>query len=264
MAAAAATAAASASATDATNNKKQDKERVADYNPRWKGYIYIAFASLVCFASVSNVKDNPGNWGISLAIGIVTFTLSLLILVLDRFQLCFESFKFHKSYDGKLEGCTLIFFVCWWIAGVFIMTKAGGVAYSATNIYFSSWLALLASCYTLNEWSGSKDIVTVQELTALSTTLRGWYCLFFSSIVVMGSASDLHLQLHSSGPQEQASFAVALGVISFLVAGMFILAHYRFFSFLPVGTWTELLVTFFMLVFWTAGYVRLWLSGGIV
>lgn len=249
-----ATATTEVTTADTSDNKPQEQAKVLDYNPRGKGYIYIAFTSLVCFASVCNVKKGRNEYSISLAIGAVTFGLSVFILLLDRAQGCFESFKFHKSMDGKLEGFTLLFFVIWWVIGVCIMTQSGGIAYSAINVYFSSWLALGACCYTLNDWSGSKDIITIQELTALSMTLRGWYGLLFSSIVVMGSASDMHRFLISDGPTQEASFAIALGIISLIVSAMCILAHYRVLPFPPVGGFIELSITSILIILWILGY----------
>mmetsp|Transcript_27305 Transcript_27305/g.45478 ORF Transcript_27305/g.45478 Transcript_27305/m.45478 type:complete len:350 (-) Transcript_27305:84-1133(-) len=246
------------------NNKQVEQPKPTDHNPRFKGYIYIIFTSLVSFGSTSNIGTDEKYWGISVSIGVVTFTISLIIVALDRFQNCFESFKFHKAMDGKLEGFTLLFFFFWWIMGVYIMTRAGGIAYNATNIYVSGWLALFACGYNLNEWSGSKDIVTARELTAISTTLRGWYCLFFSSIVVLGSSAHLHSALDpSSGHAQEASFGVALGVLSFIVAGIYILAHYRFMPSIKVGGWMELIVTFFMILFWTVGVAILTQDGGV-
>lgn len=241
-------------AESSKNKQEAEQPKPTDHNPRFRGYVYILFTSLVSFSSISNIPRERRHWGISLSIGVVTFTLSLIIMALDRFQNCFESFKFHKAMDGKLEGYTLIFFFSWWIMGCCIMTKAGGIAYNATNIYCADWLALFACAYNLNEWSGSKDIMTIQELTAISTTLRGWYILFFSGLVVLGSSADLHNDLDpNSRHAQEASFGVALGVLSIIVAAIYILAHYRFLSRVKVGGWTELIVTFFMILFWIVG-----------
>jgi hypothetical protein len=240
-------------ATDAEGNK-QEQLKPTDHNPRFKGYVYILFTSLVSFSAVSNIPSDQKLWAISVSIGVVTFALSLIIMALDRFQNCFKSFKFHKAMDGKLEGYTLLFFFLWWITGVIIMTNSGGIAYNATNIYVSSWLALFACGYNLNEWSGSKDIVTIQELTAISTTLRGWYSLFFSGLVVLGSSADLHADMDpNSSHAQEASFGVALGLLSMLIAGFYILAHYRFMPKVKVGGWMELIVTIIMILFWVVG-----------
>ena len=244
--------------TNSTATKGQQQHEqplVSDNNPRWKGYAYLAFASLVCCASTGNVKEKSSEFVVSVAVGSVSFALSMIILLLDRFHGCFESFKFHRAHDGKLEGFFLMFFVMWWVLGVWIMTQSGGAGYFALNVYFSSWLSLLASCYTLNEWSGSKDIITIQELTALSATLRGWYCLLFSSLVVMGSGADMHRHLSEDGPKQQASFSVALGLISMIVASIYILAYYRILSFVPLSGCVELSVAGVMMVLWIIGYV---------
>jgi hypothetical protein len=71
-----------------------------------------------------------------------------------------------------------------WIIGTGYITRAGGIAYVATNIYFSSWFALFSCIYTLNEWSASKDILSITELTRLSATLKSWWVLTLTSMVV--------------------------------------------------------------------------------
>lgn len=119
-----------------------------------------------------------------MAFGVVTFTLSVLILIQDRSQKCLETFHFTKAREGYFEGGTLATFVAWWIVGAAYNTRAGGIAYVASNIYYSSWLALGSCIYTLNQWSASKDILSIAELTSLSATLKSWWVLFLSSLVV--------------------------------------------------------------------------------
>ena len=236
------------------NNRKAPLEQAnsnpTDTNPLWKGYSWLAFTSVVCCASASNLKYYEGSTALCITFASVSFGISVIILLLDRFQGCFESFKFHKAYDGKLEGFSLLFLAMWWIIGVAILTSSGGAAYSALNIYFSSWLSLLATCYTLNCWSGSQDILTLQELTALSPTLRGWYCLLFSSLVVMGSGVGMHLHLDEDGPKAQASFAISAGLISMIVAAILILSYYRILSFIAVGGFVELGITCILFLLW--------------
>jgi hypothetical protein len=241
--------------TIAGTNKTNETKNPAQYNPRWRGYIYIAFWSLVCFSSLSNVKRAHQEAAICIALEAIIFTASMIILLLDRFTYFSKSFLFHKSMNGKLEGFILLWFVITSGVGVCVMTHTNGIAYKANNIYFSSWLTFFSCCFTINQWSGSKDIITIQELTALSGTLRGWYCLLFSSIVVMGSASDIYANLSKQGPKEEALFAVFLGIISLLLAFGFILAYYRVFSFIPVGGLTELGITIMMTLLWIIGYV---------
>jgi hypothetical protein len=116
--------------------------------------------------------------------GLMTFSLVLLILMQDRCQSFMETFHFNKAKDGYVEGVTLLVCVLWWIVGVGYITRAGGIAYVANNIYFSAWLALFSCIYTLNEWSTSKDLLSIAELTGISATLKSWWLLCLTSLVV--------------------------------------------------------------------------------
>jgi hypothetical protein len=54
-----------------SNNGGSNEQKPKEFNPRWKGYVYILLASLVNFSSVSNLEleNNPsfqGMWQISL------------------------------------------------------------------------------------------------------------------------------------------------------------------------------------------------------
>ncbi len=97
-------------------------EKPRDYNPRWKGYAYICFCSLVNFASVVNIPNEarhaePAAWAASVTFGVVTFGLAGIILLTDRFQLCIENFHYTQAASGNFEGFTLLFFSVWWIVG---------------------------------------------------------------------------------------------------------------------------------------------------
>lgn len=116
--------------------------------------------------------------------GLLTFAIAVLVLLQDRSQRCLEPFHFTKAKDGYMEGATLAFCVLWWIVGTGYITRAGGIAYVANNIYFSAWLTLFSCIYTLNEWSASKDILSISELTGISATLKSWWLLFLASLVV--------------------------------------------------------------------------------
>lgn len=228
-----------------------------EHNPRWQGYFYVAFWSLVNFASVGSISEKNIHWKhypFSLSLGIVTFTLSMIVLSIDRvLYIKAESFNIHTAFDGKLEGFLLVFSVLWWIAGVIVQTHSDSVAYQATNIYISSWLSLVACIYTLDLWSGSKDIVTIKELTSLSLTLPSWYVLFLGSLVVLGSTADVYTSLSSDDLKSDAAFGISLGSVSSLVSGYFILLHYRCISKPETGGWIELIATGIMFIFWITG-----------
>lgn len=147
---------------------------------------------------------------------------------------------------------------------VAILTRPGGLAYHATNIYFSSWLALISCVYTLNQWSSSKDIISIQELTGLSATLKSWYFLFLASLVCFGSSISMNIYFSGRGElhKGETAFSIALSLFSVSVSLFFILVQYKFFTdccgWVKQGGWLELSLAFFMILCWTIGYV-VWL-----
>ena len=110
-----------------TNNNTNKKP--IEYNPRWKGYVYIGLASLINFSSIANIQVvaeggfvQRGSTFASMSYGFVTFVLSILILIQDRSQKCIESFHYTKSFNGYFEGYTLLVCVLWWIVGYVCIT----------------------------------------------------------------------------------------------------------------------------------------------
>ena len=142
------------------------------------------------------------------------------------------------------------------------ITKVDGIAYVANNIYYTAWLCLFSSIYTLNKWSASKDILSISELTGLSSTLKSWYVVFFSSLVVLGTCADFHSHLDKE-TREDASFGVALGTVSLIVAVFFISVHYDFITVCEEGGWLELSSSFFLIMLWIIGLAILTRDQGI-
>ena len=100
--------------------KEEKKKKPREHNPRWFGYTCIMVTSLVSFSAISNVIQKSsginfrGNWSLCLTFGVVTFTISLLVLFFDRLQIGTEKCgHFFKAMDGKLEGFTLLFMSLW-------------------------------------------------------------------------------------------------------------------------------------------------------
>eukprot|EP00553_Chaetoceros_curvisetus_P012654 CAMPEP_0204636432 /NCGR_PEP_ID=MMETSP0717-20131115/33933_1 /ASSEMBLY_ACC=CAM_ASM_000666 /TAXON_ID=230516 /ORGANISM="Chaetoceros curvisetus" /LENGTH=482 /DNA_ID=CAMNT_0051655467 /DNA_START=180 /DNA_END=1628 /DNA_ORIENTATION=+ len=242
------------------------------YNPKLDGYLIILLASLVNFASISDIsvavlslsrislKDEK----VIAIFGAVSFLLCFIIILFDRIRYLHQRFDFKEIWEGKLEGYTLLFLVLWWIVGVAIATKADGIAYRALNTYFSSWYALFMSVYTLNQWTSAKDILSIHELTRLSDTLPYWYGLFLCSLIEMGSAADVYVHL---GQMEtylekyqlirmgKADYAIAVGAITAPIALCAILAHYKLLccgceKVRPHGGVTELSFALLLFVWW--------------
>lgn len=162
-----------------------------------------------------------------------------------RNKLDYKSLK-----DGKVEGWTLLVFVLWWVAGTVVITRSGSVAYEALNGYFSTWTSLFACIHALDQWGKEKEILTIHELTRLSITLPFWWILFFSSIVVFGSAADSKRLVKTESAEESCIFAVAVGMVSAAVSTFFILSHYEFLqcceacrSWMTYGGWLELVLS---------------------
>jgi hypothetical protein len=162
------------------NNNNNNTSTPREYNPLWKGYLYIVLSSLISLSSISNARSSndfyKGSYGVGLLFATVTFCLGLMILILDRTKWLSSSsssssskdktsssscrFDFTKTFDGKLEGYTLLVWTFWWIVGVAYITQVNGMAYVASNIYFSAWMCLASCIYTLNEWSTNKVSVS--------------------------------------------------------------------------------------------------------
>jgi len=202
-------------------------------NKKWEGYLAILLASLVNFASISDIAfDKVSNISeIDAVFGVVSFLLSLLVLVFDRVKYLHRKIEFQNLYHGKLEGYLLLFLTLWWIVGVGVMTRAGGIAYRVLNTYGSAWLALGQSVLTLDHWSKDKDIISIEELTGLSQTLRYWYVLLIVSLIEMGSAVNVLVVVnkneqdyHSTGKME---YAVAVGAVSVPITILAIMIHYQ-------------------------------------
>lgn len=177
------------------NKNKEDPITITiEYNPRWMGYCYIILSSLVNFCSVSNV---PGEtratfWYLSIAFGVLSFVMASLILIQDWSQPYQDILpNVSKLRDGYVEGFVLIVLVIWWIIGVAYITRPGGIAFVANNIWYSAWLSLFSCIYTLNEWSDSKDILSIAEITSISPTLKFWWLLFLAACIVFGSCVDV-------------------------------------------------------------------------
>lgn len=239
----------------------------AEYNPRWYCYALIAITSLITFSAVSNIAISltfKGSPAVALAFGVITFAFSFIVLVLDRTQCFIETFDYKSIWDGKFEGYCLVFFTLFWIVGVGFITQVDGIGYLTLNIYFGSWLTLFSVIYTLNEWSAAKDILSIAELTGLSATLKSWYCVFLSSLVVFGTSINFLVHEHNSSRGNGAAIlAVCFGAASIVVAFFWICVHYKFIEKITQGGWIELGCGVFIVLLWIVGTALVTQDGGV-
>lgn len=141
-----------------------------------------------------------------------------------------------------MEGYTLLFLSVWWIVGVGIMTRAGGIAYRVLNTYTSAWFALAQTILTLNQWSKDKDIISLEELMRLSQTLKYWYMLLLASLVEMGSAIDVlrtvnilnaqsiargEVPMYRYHSTDKGGYSIAVGAVSVPITLVAIMIHYQ-------------------------------------
>ena len=206
----------------------------------------------------------------NLMFGIVTFIISILLLICDLIGFIRNKFDFKSIKDGKVEGFTLLLFVLWWIAGTASMTRAGALAYEALNVWFSAWDSLFACVHALDMWGGEKEMLTINKLTRLSITLPAWWVVCLSSIVTVGSAADATRIVKTPDAMKSCAFAVAVGVVSAAVSAFFILSHYEFLQcceacslWLTYGGWLELVCSILVNLWHVVGLDRLTSAGQI-
>ena len=170
-----------------TRNQVENTNSKLEYNKRWMGYLSIIMCSginFICISIVNPQYKDQFESVICVVFGIFTFLIASLVLLQDRSQRLLDFFHYTKARNGYVEGSVLTLMVVWWIVGVGVITKPGGIAYQASNIYYSSWGSLVSCLYTLNLWSTEKDILSISELTGVSLTMKSWWVHYFSACIV--------------------------------------------------------------------------------
>ena len=70
--------------------------------------------------------------------------------------------------------------------------------------------------------------MSIAELTGVSATLKSWYIVLLSSLIVLGTCIDLEVRLDNEDNMDDTAFGIAMGVCTSIVAMFFILVHYDF------------------------------------
>jgi hypothetical protein len=133
------------------------------------------------------------------------------------------------------------------------------------NIYVTSWISLVSSVYTWNLWSAKRDLLSIQELTGVSVTLKAWYILFIASLVVAGTTINMAIvDTYGIGWENRSNlFGISLGLFSSAVSFAFILLHYRLIDVCTKGGWHEFVAASLMIALWTIGCAVLTREGAI-
>mmetsp|Transcript_28024 Transcript_28024/g.60041 ORF Transcript_28024/g.60041 Transcript_28024/m.60041 type:complete len:378 (+) Transcript_28024:80-1213(+) len=258
-------------ATPSTNQNDSVVAEKIEYNERWMGYLSIIMCSginFICISIVDRRHDDQLGSEIGVAFGILTFLISSLVLLQDRSQRLLDYFHYTKARNGYIEGLVLVFMAGWWIVGVGVITKPGGIAYQASNIYYSSWGSLVSCLYTLNLWSTEKNILSVDEITGVSFTLKSWWVHFLSACVVFACSINLHVRisfLSSSNDAPKTPYAIVCGLVSIAVSSFWIGVHLNFCNMRGIkeGGWFEIFSTIFLMFMWIIGLSVFTKDGGI-
>lgn len=83
-----------------------------------------------------------------------------------------------------------------------------------------------------------QDILTINELTSISETLKSWYIAALSSMVVTGSAVDFWLKTNAKY-QDDAVFSFCLATFGTCLCWGWILIHMNFITCCQEGGWLE-------------------------
>ena len=234
-------------------------------SPRLTGYIGILISSIISLASCADVSSDfvdTNERKLGIMFGAVSFCVTLLVVLLHYLQIGRE---LCAPKGSTLEGVCLAFLCLWWIPAVAYLTRVGGIAYQALNIYFFNWAGLICSMYTLNNFLHMKGYFSAGHLASYNQALSGWIGLFFGSLVEFGSAYDASFKLDFASEKESA-WAVALGGVSMIISFIVCLGHFAQMGRLGIilhGTDCQLYLGFYLVIWWTIGVAILTDSGSI-
>jgi hypothetical protein len=245
------------------NNNNSNNNSNSSYNrlshPRWRRYCFLLLSSLIQCSAVATIRhdDNDDDfswleWATAVQFGVVLFVFSGVSLG-TRFRdhpdenVDDANKKKKKTNTGRKEksdiessssweeGYWLVAAVLYSLAGAAMVTRVGAMGYVALNVYFGTWLTVVAAIATLNQWSTDRDILSIDELTSVSLTLKSWWTLLLTGIIAAGTAFNFWLV------QGRGLFGVAMGSISACTAAFFIATHYNLLKVgCAEGGWAEL------------------------
>mmetsp|Transcript_3398 Transcript_3398/g.5596 ORF Transcript_3398/g.5596 Transcript_3398/m.5596 type:complete len:396 (+) Transcript_3398:115-1302(+) len=193
-------------------------------SPRLAGYIYILIASVVMIASVAQFYKNE-NFGteifkrlgyddrgdfiivggsrvyrwkfIGAFVVACTGAVSALFVLLVHFDpFCAPNFWKKCFRDGsKYERNFLIVNCVFWGAGVHICTSSFSIGTNQPNVFFTTWIAFIASALNYDMWRLGADLPCLTEFVSRQrqTTIYNWSWTFVFTIITAGALTDMYV-----------------------------------------------------------------------
>jgi hypothetical protein len=265
---------------NSNNNSNSSYNRLS--HPRWRRYCFLLLSSLIQCSAVVTIRHDDNDdvqqqhswleWAIAVQFGVVLFVFSGVSLCTRfRDQENDNNDDANKKNKNKTngrkecdpestweEGYWLVAAVLYSLVGAAMVTRVGAMGYVALNVYFGTWLTVVAAIATLNQWSTDRDILSIDELTSISFTLKSWWTLLLTGIIAAGTAFNFWLV------QGRGLFGVAMGSISACTAAFFIATHYNLLKVgCAEGGWAELFAIVALCILWTIATAVITQESGI-
>mmetsp|Transcript_9884 Transcript_9884/g.14568 ORF Transcript_9884/g.14568 Transcript_9884/m.14568 type:complete len:425 (-) Transcript_9884:92-1366(-) len=147
---------------------------------------------------LQNIETLTGQAETAVVQGMISMVLAaLLVLIhLDSFtplKTLWRNTVFKSK--SKIEFLIILFFCIWWIVACIIETQATGIAGSEKvhyNLYFSVWICLLISIWTLERWCVASGLKSIKgHLSSWPNRSPGWIGILLFSSLSMIAISDV-------------------------------------------------------------------------
>ena len=130
------------------------------------------------------------------AVGSVGVAVSLIILLVHFDTICFPRLWSGIFRDGsKFEFVLLWTNVLFWIVGLYVCTSSLSVGEVQANVYFTTWIAFVASVVNCGVWRMSAGLPSLAEQITFHhrETTYNWLWTFLFVSIVAGSVSDIYI-----------------------------------------------------------------------
>eukprot|EP00538_Stauroneis_constricta_P002508 CAMPEP_0119549674 /NCGR_PEP_ID=MMETSP1352-20130426/3326_1 /TAXON_ID=265584 /ORGANISM="Stauroneis constricta, Strain CCMP1120" /LENGTH=516 /DNA_ID=CAMNT_0007595277 /DNA_START=33 /DNA_END=1583 /DNA_ORIENTATION=- len=203
--------------------KQEEPKRPLYKSPRMKGYLTIAFASIIQFRDALD-SDYPINtlavsasprqraYATTVSIASASIACALVLIHLDRYSplqgFWYRCFSAKSTFEWYVIG----FLLLWWSVATVIQTGVRGIAGDGKgqfNVYYSTWVCMWASFYCMDKkfidhgWLGFRSFISSWPFRA-----PGWISIFISCFFTLCWYVDLFLNT----AQDRSKLSEALNV----------------------------------------------------